>query len=220
MLPQKVYTCVLQIASTFHSCLYESLLHEFALILLKGHKQSWKKIDRHKKPVSELKENGHYDCQQYSGMDGAYSIRVFMKFGWCIRRPQEFLWLWNCGWNIHQSRPSLRRLRGRETHTTTHRRTHTQPVFTPCVWRQEDKAPQCQPQFLWSKCIRIDGAFHQMLLWRTWFVYLMKTMSVWICVLELETVAGVGGRFSWDRGTELTNSIYIILVREDWPLFG
>lgn len=105
-------------------------------------------------------------------------------------------------------------------YTQPHIDTHTRPVFTPCVWRQEDKAPQCQPQFLWCKCIRIDGAFHQMLLWRTWFVYLMKNMSVWICVLELETVAGVGGRFSWDRGTELTNSIYIILVREDWPLFG
>jgi len=33
-------------------------------------------------------------------------------------------------------------------------------------------------------------------------------------------VAGVGGRFSRDWGTELTNSIYIILAREDWPLPG
>ena len=61
------------------------------------------------------------------------------------------------------------------------------------LWSSGDVAPQCHLQSLWSKCIRIDGAFHQMLLWGTWFVYLMKPVSQWICVLAF----GSGGRCWW-----------------------
>lgn len=78
VLLQEVYTWVLLNAGTFQPFLppglCESLSHEFALILLRGHKQRRKMIDRRKEQVSELKENRHYACQQYRSMEGLMAL--------------------------------------------------------------------------------------------------------------------------------------------------
>lgn len=83
---------------------------------------------------------------------------------------------------------------------TTQRSSHRQntqasiyPASPGASVEQWDVAPPCHFQSLWSKCIRIDGAFHQMLLWGTWFVYLMKPVSQQICVLAV----GNSGRCWW-----------------------
>lgn len=138
MLPQEVYTYMLQNAGTFQPflppCLWESFLHEvISCILLRGHKQRRKKIDRRKEQVSELKENRHYACHRYCGMEGLMALESLLNLD-DASEGHKFLWLWNCGWNIHQSRPSLRGLRGRKTHTTTQKCTHTYGLFSPHVF--------------------------------------------------------------------------------------